>query len=122
MGGDLGKARRKADKLGLNQNVRTLVVCMDRKAAKCCGRDEMVEAWNHLKRRAKDWNRETDVPLLRLKSSCLGICAGGPIIGVMPDGVWYGKCDSKMIDRIFDEHLRVGELIEDRVIAMRRDI
>lgn len=119
MGGDLGKARRKADKLGLNHNVRTLIVCMDRKSAKCCDREEMVDTWNHLKRRAKDWNRETGEPVLRLKSACIGICAGGPIVGVMPDGVWYGKCDAKIIDRIFDEHLGRGELIEDRVIAFR---
>ena len=120
-GRDLEKARRKAGKLGLNRAVTTLIVCMDRKTAKCCRREDMVDAWNYLKRRAKEWNQEGDSPLLRLKSACLGICSAGPIIGVMPDGVWYGNCDRKMIDRLFEEHLACGDVILDHVIGHRSE-
>ncbi|MEO1527569.1 MAG: ferredoxin [Planctomycetota bacterium] len=118
--GDLEKARRKANKLGLNGDVRVLVVCMDRKTGKCCRKDEMVDAWDRLKRRTKKWNRDGGGSLLRLKSACLGICAGGPIIGILPEGVWYGNCDEATIDRIFDEHLARGELITENLIAKPR--
>jgi len=39
-------------------------------------------------------------------SSCLGVCMGGPILAVYPDGVWYHHVDKALIDRIVEEHLR----------------
>ena len=39
-------------------------------------------------------------------STCMGICMGGPILVVYPDGVWYHHVDKALIDRIVEEHLR----------------
>ena len=116
---DLKKAKRKADALGLNGPVRTIIVCMDRRSEKCCRRGEMLETWKYLKKRAKQWRVQTGRPLLRIKSACIGVCAGGPIVGIMPDGVWYGRCTERVIDRIFDEHLTKNRIVEDHVIACR---
>jgi len=101
----------------LNDATFTLVVCMDRKTAKCCSSESMSDAWKHLKRRAKERKQSGAGPVVRIKSACIGICKSGPIIGVLPDGVWYGRCSPAVIDRIFDEHLAEGRVLEDHVIA-----
>lgn len=114
---DLRQARKKAEKLRLSDARYTLVVCMDRKTGKCCCAKSMDEAWKYLKRRCKQWRKDDQAPILRIKSGCIGVCRSGPIIGVFPDRVWYGACTPDVIDRIFDEHLRRGEIVNDHVIA-----
>jgi (2Fe-2S) ferredoxin len=115
--GKLGDARKKAKKLGLGRSHYTLVVCMDRKTAKCCSSSAMSESWKYLKQRSKEWKQAGHGPVLRIKASCFGVCKSGPIIGVLPDGVWYGNCSPKVIDRIFDEHLLAGNVVHDHCIA-----
>lgn len=46
---------------------------------------------------------------------CLGVCAGGPIVVVYPDGVWYHHVDEAVLDRVIDEHLRDGKPVEEFV-------
>ena len=114
---DLRQARKKASKLRLSEAGYTLVVCMDRKSAKCCCAKSMDETWRYLKRRCKQWRKDGQPVILRIKSGCIGVCKSGPIIGVFPDRVWYGVCTPNVVDRIFDEHLSRGEVVEDYVIA-----
>src|SRR5688572_19745003 len=51
----------------------------------------------------------------RGETPCLGVCAGGPIVVVYPEGVWYGGVTPALLDRIVVEHLREGKVIEDSV-------
>lgn len=51
----------------------------------------------------------------RGETPCLGVCAGGPIVVVYPDGVWYGGVTPGLLARIVDEHLLHGRVIEDAV-------
>ena len=51
----------------------------------------------------------------RGETPCLGVCAGGPILVVYPDGVWYGGVTPKLLERIVTEHLRDGRVVEDAV-------
>jgi (2Fe-2S) ferredoxin len=39
---------------------------------------------------------------------CLGVCAGGPIAAVYPDGTWYHHVDAELARRIAREHLAGG--------------
>lgn len=51
----------------------------------------------------------------RGETPCLGVCAGGPIVVVYPDGIWYGGVTAELLERIVVEHLRDGRIVEDAV-------
>ena len=57
----------------------------------------------------------------RGETPCLGVCAGGPILVVYPEGVWYSGVSPSILERIVKEHLRDGKVVEDYVFARMND-
>ena len=51
----------------------------------------------------------------RGETPCLGVCAGGPIVVVYPEGVWYAGVTPDLLERIVVEHLRDGRVVEEAV-------
>lgn len=58
-----------------------------------------------------------------VKTQCSGLCKCAPVVAVFaeqPQGVqplvWYGKVKLKDAPRIVDEHLKNGEIIEDKLL------
>jgi (2Fe-2S) ferredoxin len=51
----------------------------------------------------------------RSEAPCLGVCGGGPIVVVYPEGVWYAGVTLALLERIVVEHLREGRIIEEAV-------
>lgn len=114
---DLSAARRRGVKLGLSESDRMLLLCMDRKTAKCASAKQMSASWKFLKRRLKELGLHRRGGILRIKMGCVGICRGGPILLVSPDGTWYGQCSPKVIEQIIQRHLINGTVVEEFVIA-----
>ncbi len=51
----------------------------------------------------------------RGETPCLGVCAGGPIVVVYPEGVWYAGVTPELLERIVVEHLKNGRVVEEAV-------
>ena len=48
-------------------------------------------------------------------ADCLGVCAGGPIMVVYPEGVWYHHVDMAALERIFYQHILDGQPVDDLI-------
>ena len=51
----------------------------------------------------------------RSEAPCLGVCGGGPIVAVYPEGVWYAAVGTDLLERIVVEHLKAGRVVEEAV-------
>ena len=53
----------------------------------------------------------------RGETPCLGVCAGGPIVVVYPDGIWYGALNAEKLRRILKEHVEEGKPVREWIAA-----
>ena len=51
----------------------------------------------------------------RGETPCLGICRGGPIVAVYPEGVWYHHVDEAILQRIIEEHLGHDQPVSEHI-------
>jgi (2Fe-2S) ferredoxin len=83
----------------------------------CCARHAAQDAFEHCKSRVKAEGLAGPGRVRVNRAGCLDRCAGGPVVVVYPEAVWYSYVDRHDIDEIVESHLKHGRVVERLLLA-----
>ncbi|MBI3313116.1 MAG: (2Fe-2S) ferredoxin domain-containing protein [Candidatus Omnitrophica bacterium] len=85
-----------------------------------CAPETSAAVYQGLKDRLKELSLH-DGPerIQRSQAHCFGICQGGPLAVVYPDGVWYHHLTPEKMEKVIQEHL-IGDKPVEEFIFHRR--
>jgi predicted RND superfamily exporter protein/(2Fe-2S) ferredoxin len=93
-----------------NHAPRRLLVCRSGP----CNAAGAAALWKHLSDEHERLDLTRSAPHLSFaRTSCLGPCKLAPVLQVYPEGTYYCAVDPLVLDRVLDEHLLGGQVIDE---------
>ena len=88
--------------------------CLNQRDApnECCANHQANSSFQHCKIRIKNEGLNGQGGVRINQAGCLDRCAGGPVLVVYPEAVWYSYVDKQDIDEIIESHLKNGQIVE----------
>jgi (2Fe-2S) ferredoxin len=82
-----------------------------------CAPESSPSLYEWLKIRLKELNLHVgETRIQRSQCQCLGVCEGGPLAVIYPEGIWYHHLDVPKLERVIQEHLIHDKPVEDYLL------